>query len=234
MRRSIPGRRTQTRSVSMRYPRRSRVDSWSTEQDKQGCEEPSCQTLKQGGQFQAEVVGGPCDSEPSKALDGTLEGSFVAAYKDGDTTNRGGQTGKLKWQGAGAALVGRMRGIVNAGTHYPPVGECEKCYTLESRRGVAARCRGGGKPPGLPRLRLVYPEARHQRWIRGHPRGPAHLPVQVIGAADVGVPPPSQRARPVASPRPAFRVLSARSRSDLYSSDSVSPPDFSCIALNTR
>ena len=104
-------------------------------QDKQGCEDPSCQTLKQGGQFEAKVVGGPCDSEPSKVLDGMLEGSFVAAYKDADTTNRGGQTGKLKWQGAGAALVGRMRGIVNAGTHYPPVGECEKCYTLNHVEG---------------------------------------------------------------------------------------------------
>lgn len=105
------------------------------EQDKQGCEAPACHTLKQGGEFQAEIQSGPCDSEPSKALDGVLSGPFVAVYKDGDSTNRGGQTGKFRWQGAASGLAGRMRGVINAGTHYPPVDDCEKCYTLNHVEG---------------------------------------------------------------------------------------------------
>ena len=101
----------------------------------QGCENPACRTLKQGGEFRAEVQAGPCDSESARTLDGMLEGAFVAAYKDGDTTNRGGQTGKFRWQGNGSSLVGRIRGVVNAGTHHPPVGDCEKCYTLNHVEG---------------------------------------------------------------------------------------------------
>ena len=101
----------------------------------QGCEQPSCKTLKQMGRFKAVLDAGPCDSKESAALTGELEGYFVSAYKDGDTTNRGGQTGKFEWRGTGAELVGRMRGIVNAGTHYRPVGDCEKCYTLNHVEG---------------------------------------------------------------------------------------------------
>ena len=104
-------------------------------QDRQDCEKPKCYTRKQGGEFRAEVESGPCDSAPSKALDGMLGGPFVAVYKDADTTNRGGQTGKVKWQGAGSELVGRMRGVINAGTHHPPVDECEKCFTLNHVEG---------------------------------------------------------------------------------------------------
>ena len=105
------------------------------EQGTQSCETPSCKTLKQAGEFRVEVESGPCDSEPAKTLDGMLGGYFVAAYKDADSTNRGGQTGKFRWQGAGSELVGRMRGVINAGTHYPPVDECENCYTLNHVEG---------------------------------------------------------------------------------------------------
>jgi hypothetical protein len=101
----------------------------------QDCDHPSCHTLKQAGDFEAELEAGPCDSEQSKALSGKLEGPFVAAYKDGDTTNRGGQTGKFKWSSGGTVLVGRLRGVINAGTHYGPIGDCEKCYTLNHVEG---------------------------------------------------------------------------------------------------
>ena len=104
-------------------------------QDIQGCKQPACKTLKQGGEFKAEVERGPCDSPESKALDGALRGQFVAAYKDADTTNRGGQTGRFEWRGAASRLVGRMRGVVNAGTHYPPVNDCEKCHTVNHVEG---------------------------------------------------------------------------------------------------
>lgn len=117
--------------VSKRIRGRFRV----AEQGRQDCESPSCHTLKQAGEFEAEVVSGPCDSERAKPLSGALQGQFVAAYADSDTTNRGGQTGRFTWQGSGAELVGRMRGIVNAGTHYPPVDECEKCYSLNHVEG---------------------------------------------------------------------------------------------------
>ena len=101
----------------------------------QECGEPSCKTLKQAGEARAELRPGPCDSKESAALTGMLEGTFVSAYKDGDTTNRGGQTGKFKWVGAGSELIGRMRGVVNAGTHYPPVDECERCHTVNHVEG---------------------------------------------------------------------------------------------------
>lgn len=104
-------------------------------QDARGCEEPSCKTLKQAGEFEAVVESGPCDSEQSKALDGELRGQFVAAYGDADTTNRGGQTGRFEWGGIGSTLVGRMRGVVNAGTHYRPVAECEECHTVNHVEG---------------------------------------------------------------------------------------------------
>ena len=105
------------------------------EQGRQDCESPSCHTLKQVGEFEAELEPGPCDSGPSEPLTGLLEGQFVSAYGDADTTNRGGQTGRFRWRGSGAELVGRMRGIVNAGTHYPPVDECEKCHTVNHVEG---------------------------------------------------------------------------------------------------
>ncbi len=127
-----------------------------------GCEDPSCRTLKQAGEFTAEIDAGPCDSEQSKALNGTLEGQFVAAYENGETTNRGGQTGKFRWQGVDTEVVGRMRGIVNAGTHYHPIGDCEKCHSVNHVEGW---------------LRAAVVEGTHQGCRE--PRGPAHLPVQV-------------------------------------------------------
>ena len=43
-------------------------------------------------------------------------------------TARGGHTGRFKWGGAGSTLVGRLRGVSNAGTHYPPASDrCEEC-----------------------------------------------------------------------------------------------------------
>ena len=117
--------------VSKRIGGRFQVE----QQDVRGCEEPACKTLKQGGAFEAELAAGPCDSPESNALDGMLQGHFVAAYKDADTTNRGGQTGRFEWQGAASSLVGRMRGVVNAGTHYPPVNDCEKCHTVNHVEG---------------------------------------------------------------------------------------------------
>ena len=117
--------------VSKRIAGRFQVE----QQDVQGCEQPECKTLKQGGVFETEVEAGPCDSPESATLNGMLQGQFVAAYKDADTTNRGGQTGRFEWQGTGSSLVGRMRGVVNAGTHYPPVNDCEKCYKVNHVEG---------------------------------------------------------------------------------------------------
>jgi len=100
------------------------------------CEQPSCKTLKQTGEFKTLAEAGPCDSKASEAtLSGEIHGHFVSAYKDGDTTNRGGQTGNFRWVTRGSRLVGRMRGIINAGTHYPPTGECEKCHTVNHVEG---------------------------------------------------------------------------------------------------
>lgn len=125
------------------------------EHEVQGCEQPSCKTLKQTGIFQVRLEAGPCDSRESAVLTGKLEGTFVAAYKDADTTNRGGQTGSFKWQGTGSELVGRMRGIVNAGTHHYPVDDCEKCHTVNHVEGWLRAVVVGGEHEGC-RVAAMY------------------------------------------------------------------------------
>jgi hypothetical protein len=96
--------------------------------DDQYCKEAGCKTRKHYDEFRMEIVPGPCDSDLSReAFSGEAEGDMVAAYKDADPTQRGGHTARFKWSGAGSALVGRMRGIINAGTHHDPVADCEPC-----------------------------------------------------------------------------------------------------------
>ena len=125
------------------------------EHEVQGCDQPSCKTLKQAGMFEAVLEPGPCDSKESAPLSGQMEGGFVAAYRDADTTNRGGQTGSFKWAGSGSELVGRMRGVVNAGTHHPPVDACEKCYTLNHVEGWLRAAVVGGEHDGC-RVAAMY------------------------------------------------------------------------------
>ncbi len=97
------------------------------QEDTQKC--PNCSTLKREARYEMEIESGPCDSEQSKSmLNGMAEGVMVAAYRDGDMTNRGGISGNFKWAGSGATVVGRTFAVLNAGTHHAPVDKCEECH----------------------------------------------------------------------------------------------------------
>ncbi len=96
-------------------------------QDVQKC--PECKTLKRLGKFEMRIDSGPCDSEMSaKMLNGSATGELVSAYRDAELSMRGGLSGTVDWKGEGAALVGRIMAILNAGTHYDPVARCEECH----------------------------------------------------------------------------------------------------------
>lgn len=110
-------------TVSKLIRGRSRVER----EDKQQCPD-GCVTLKRLGEFEIEIVSGPCDSEVSKAtLDGEMRGELVAAYAGGDPDARGGISSRFKWAGAGSSVVGRTLAVTNAGTHHDPLRDCEKC-----------------------------------------------------------------------------------------------------------
>lgn len=96
-------------------------------QDVQECE--TCKTLKRYGQYKLEVESGPCDSEMSaKMLNGVMEGEAVAAYAEATLDQRGGMSGRFKWGGGGATVIGRSMAILNAGTHHDPIRDCEECH----------------------------------------------------------------------------------------------------------
>jgi hypothetical protein len=119
-------------------------------EEKQECPERKCSTLKRFGEYRMEIESGPCDSEMSASmLNGTAEGQLVAAYADADPAQRGGMSGKLKWAGSGATVVGRTLAMLNAGTHHDPLRDCEKCHTPGHAEGwlrgaiVEGDCTGG-------------------------------------------------------------------------------------------
>ena len=98
-------------------------------EDRQECPE-RCTTLKRFGEYRMEIGSGSCDSEMSrKMLNGQAEGELVAAYADADAAGRGGMSGRVRWQGDGATIVGRTLVMVNAGTHHDPLRDCEECHT---------------------------------------------------------------------------------------------------------
>ena len=130
-------------TVSKVMQGRSVVD----EQDVQKC--PDCQTLKRAGRYEIRIESGPCDSKQSREmLNGMAQGMLVAAYEDGDQTKRGGMSGNIEWQGSGAVLQGRIFAMLNVGTHYPQVADCEECAFPGHAEGwlraavVEGDCRG--------------------------------------------------------------------------------------------
>lgn len=96
-------------------------------EDVQECE--TCTTLKRFSQYKMEIESGDCDSKMSRGmLNGVAEGEAVSAFADGALDQRGGISGRFKWAGSGATVVGRNFAILNAGTHHDPVSRCEECH----------------------------------------------------------------------------------------------------------
>jgi hypothetical protein len=97
------------------------------EQEEQKCRRPGCMTLKARVRFKVQVTPhGPCDARASRAFDGTIEGELLFAHIDSGE-GRGYHLGRFEWAGADSALIGRMSGVTNAGTHRSPAAPCEPC-----------------------------------------------------------------------------------------------------------
>jgi hypothetical protein len=97
------------------------------EQEMQECKSPACVTLKARLKFNAKVTPhSPCDARASRAFDGTIEGELLFAHIDSGE-GRGYHLGRFEWAGADSALIGRMSGVTNAGTHRSPAAPCEPC-----------------------------------------------------------------------------------------------------------
>ncbi|MGI9451907.1 MAG: hypothetical protein ACR2QH_14895 [Geminicoccaceae bacterium] len=55
-----------------------------------------------------------------------MEGDLVFAYIRGGK-RRGYHIGRFEWNGQHSTAIGRMRGMINVGTHRRPVAHCEEC-----------------------------------------------------------------------------------------------------------
>jgi len=94
-------------------------------QARQKCKKPRCATLKARYRLDLELVSHkPCDKVPK--LDGRFRANLAMATQN-DGHGRGLHRGRFRWASAFGNVQGRMRGITNAGTHRPPVGDCEPC-----------------------------------------------------------------------------------------------------------
>lgn len=100
-------------------------------QDRQKCKQSRCVTLKALYELKIKIVSHKdCDKLPG------LDGRFVARLRvatDNDGNGRGFHWAKYRWETrSGEVIVGRMRGITNAGSHR----KCEKCDVRGHMEGV--------------------------------------------------------------------------------------------------
>ena len=94
------------------------------------CEKSDCVTLKVGYVMEVDLSSHDCDKLPG--LDGSLSARLRMAT-DANGQGRGFHFARYRWSTqAGDVIVGRMRGITNAGTHR----ECEKCDKQGHLEGV--------------------------------------------------------------------------------------------------
>jgi hypothetical protein len=94
------------------------------------CHTPPCKTLKVVHQLDLKAVGhAPCDSPPSKLVDGNIAIARLVTVFDQDGSHRGFHAGDFVWQGVpGLQVVGRISGVTNVGTHRAPAfTDCQKC-----------------------------------------------------------------------------------------------------------
>lgn len=97
------------------------------ESNEQKCKDPRCLTIKGLIKFESKIQRHrPCDSIGAAVLDGAMRGLIAFNYIE-DGHRRGYHVGKLEWSGDGSRLVGQMNGVTNAGTHRPPLTQCERC-----------------------------------------------------------------------------------------------------------
>lgn len=98
------------------------------ESDQKPCANPQCTTVKALVNFKAEIRRhDPCDAPGAGGLDGTITGLLAFSYIN-DGQQGGYHVGRLDWSGANSKLIGRMKGVTNAGTHRPPLMQCERCH----------------------------------------------------------------------------------------------------------
>jgi hypothetical protein len=97
------------------------------ERDEKKCQKPSCTTVKGLIKVESKIERNrPCDSVAAGSLDGEIRGELVFNYIE-DGQHRGYHVGRIEWLGNGSKLIGRMTGTTNAGTHRPPLMQCERC-----------------------------------------------------------------------------------------------------------
>ncbi len=118
-------------------------------QQRQRCKDSKCITLKALYALGMDVVGHKCDKLPG--LDGKFQARLRVATKN-DGHGRGFHIARYKWKTrSGEVIVGRMRGITNAGSHR----ECEKCDVRGHMEGVLNGRIIEGKRKGC-RVRASY------------------------------------------------------------------------------
>jgi hypothetical protein len=129
-------------TLDIGYPFKERICMWAVskdlrgefhvaDQDEQRCKRPGCVTLKAMLEFKVQVASHrACDSVAAQVFDGTIDGKLLFALIE-NGYGRGYHVGQFDWVGAKSNLVGRMSGMVNAGTHRSPAAQCEPC----DRRG---------------------------------------------------------------------------------------------------
>jgi hypothetical protein len=97
------------------------------DRDLKKCEKPGCTTVKGLIKVESKIQRHqPCDAVGAASLDGDISGLLAFSYID-DAQRRGHHVGKIDWTGTGSKLVGQMTGVTNAGTHRPPLMQCERC-----------------------------------------------------------------------------------------------------------
>ncbi|MGI9436116.1 MAG: hypothetical protein ACR2Q4_15025 [Geminicoccaceae bacterium] len=125
------------------------------ERRRQECDEPECVTRKAKVRFRTSVKPHqPCDSRPSQALNGDIEGELVFSYiRNG--LRRGCHVGHFRWDGVDSEAVGRMEGMTNIGTHRRPVAHCENCHEPGHMEGCMDAVIVKGKHKGC-RIKATY------------------------------------------------------------------------------
>jgi hypothetical protein len=97
------------------------------EPERRECDDPPCLTVTTRQELELDDIQPfGCDQDPVP-LRGVLRIVDLIHVFDKNAEERGFHSGDFRWESDGTLVFGRMSGITNAGTHHPPVLECQDC-----------------------------------------------------------------------------------------------------------
>jgi hypothetical protein len=99
------------------------------EPERRECDDPPCLTLTTRQELELELRGFDCEDPGAAAasLLGVIRVVDLVHVFDGSGDGRGFHSGDFRWESQRTLVLGRMSGITNAGTHHPPVLDCQEC-----------------------------------------------------------------------------------------------------------